>query len=153
MKKQNNNGIIPKKTNLLQKLIKKTKKKKQTKTKDLTQHQKQKAPFKIVLSISFASYGNKVIELFNQKGIKLSNMIRGYGTAESSMLSLLGIKETERDIAIGIVESENTENFIPQMLEEFDKNNLKGTFCALLSPSSASLEMLNFIKLLGEKND
>ena len=80
-------------------------------------------------------------------------MIRGYGTAESSMLSLLGIKETERDIVIGIVESENTENFIPQMLEEFNKNNLKGTFCALLSPSSASLEMLNFIKLLGEKND
>lgn len=123
----------------------KPKKKKQKSKGESVTPQKPKAPFKVLLCITFSSNGNKIVNIFNEKDIIHSMVIKGYGTAQTSMLSMLGINETERDIVLGIVKTENSRNIIATMLEEFEKIGIKNTFCCLLSPSSANLEMIKLI--------
>ncbi|MBQ8749995.1 MAG: hypothetical protein IJZ29_05985 [Clostridia bacterium] len=139
---------------LLQKIIDKAQsKKKQSKAKAnndvATPTPKPKAPFKIILCITFASNGNKIVDIFNSKEITSSVVVKGYGTAHTNMLSVLGITETERDVVIGLVKTECSENLISNMLVEFDNHNIKNTFCCLLSPSSANLELIKLITQTG----
>lgn len=149
---KNNVEKQKKKPSLLKTLFDKSFLKKQ-KTQKNDEPKKLKAPFKVLLCITFASYGERITEIFKQRDIQMSMVVKGYGTAESSMMEILGIKETERDIVLGLVKSENTKNLVSEMITEFDKNKLKGTFCALLSPSSASMEMLNLLNLIGVENN
>ena len=88
-------------------------------------------------------------EILNQKEIHMSMVVKGYGTAQSSMLEVLGIKETERDIVLAIVQTNKCKNLISELMTEFNNHKLKGTFCAIVAPSSASMESLNYIKLIG----
>ena len=137
------------KNNKIKKLLASGLSKKETKEKEV---KKMKAPFKILLCITFESLGSNVLEIFKTKNIKMSMVVKGYGTAQNNMLAVLGVKESERDIVIGVIKSENCENIISEMLQEFEKYNMKNTFCCLISPSSANVEMLSLIKTLGGKN-
>jgi len=144
--------------NLFQKLISKAKlsdkRKEEISNTNATEKQKPKAPFKLLLCVGFSSQGKTIIEILKQKDIEMSMLVKGYGTAHSSMLSMLGIKETERDVVLGIVKTENSQNLISEILKSFESKNIKNTFCCLFSPTSASLETLNLIKSIkGVKND
>lgn len=149
------------KRNLLQKIIDKASgknKKAKVKENELSQNeqeqQKPQAPFKLLICISLASNGGKVIQTLENKGIEHSAVIKGYGTAKTSMLSMLGINETERDVVFALVKTELSNGIIKQIVDEFNANNIKNTFCCLISPSSANIEMIKYIMKIGaNKND
>ena len=152
------------KRNLLQKIIDKasakTKKAKSAKLKQATTQKqpqeppKPEAPFKLLICISLASNGGKVIQTLEGKGIEHSAVIKGYGTAKTSVLSMLGINETERDVVLALVKTEISKGIIQQIVNEFNANNIKNTFCCLIAPSSANIEMIKYIMKIGaNKND
>lgn len=152
------------KRNLLQKIIDKasgkSKKIKDAKSNQLAKQNqpqeppKPQAPFKLLICISLASNGGKVIQTLESKGIEHSAVIKGYGTAKTSMLSMLGINETERDVVFALVKTETSKGIIKQIVDEFNANDIKNTFCCLISPSSANIEMIKYIMKIGaNKND
>lgn len=153
----NDNGT---KQNIIKRIIEKAsnKVKKEKKKADVpvTEKEKQKpeAPFKLLICVCLASNGTKVVQLLEEKGIEHSAVAKGYGTAKTSMLSMLGINETERDVVFAIVKTELAKDIVPQLKEEFDTNNIKNAFCCKISPSSANIGMLKHILNIGaDKNE
>lgn len=143
---------------LFKKIVSKATKKptrKQEKTQELEiASEKPKAPFKVLLCITLQSNSDKILHYLNTRNIDNTMVVKGYGTAKTSLLSMLGINETERSVIFALVNAQLDANIVTDLKNECDKNEIKNTVSCLISPKSANLELLKHLTEIGEiKND
>ena len=80
-------------------------------------------PVKMLTTIVNRGMGETVTDLFRSVGILYHMILLGRGTANSDLLSYLGLDETEKDVVLSVVRAGQVEEALTLLREEleFDK--------------------------------
>ncbi len=106
-----------------------------------------KPPFEILVSIVDRGDGNKVSELLEENHLQNIVVLQGTGTAESEVAELFGFGVVERDIVVCIVDQERSKVMVELLYTDLNMGIEHSGCVFTISPSSATLELINLLKL------
>lgn len=101
----------------------------------------------IVFTIVPRGIGDKVIKFVMEMGVGFSIVTLGCGTATSTILDILGLGATEKDIVLSFVKSDKSQKIIDNIIEKlnFDKPGTGISFSVPLQ-SIAGARVLRFLQ-------
>jgi nitrogen regulatory protein PII len=74
----------------------------------------------LVFTIVSRGKGEAVLDIFRENKILQNVICHGHGTAPSSILEVLGLGATDKDIVLSFVKAENSKKIIEQVSKKLD---------------------------------
>lgn len=74
----------------------------------------------IIFTIVSRGKGETVVDFLRDNGVLISTMSLGRGTAPSSILEMLGLGSTEKDIVMSFVKNEDSKKILKAISEKMD---------------------------------
>ena len=74
----------------------------------------------LVFTVVSKGKGEAVLEVFKENKILQNTICHGHGTAPSSILEVLGLGATDKDIILSFVKAENSKKIIEQISRKLD---------------------------------
>ena len=101
---------------------------------------------KLLVTIVNRSKTTFFIDTLEQFEINMQMVIYGKGTANSEMLNLLGLAETEKSVILSVVREDKVNYVLETLKEKFEKvKNGKGIACIIPIKSIIGVYMYQFL--------
>ena len=73
---------------------------------------------KLLVTIVNRGKGSEVTEFLKEFGVNCQTICLGYGTADSELLSYLGLGETEKEIVLSLITEEDHQRAFPALADK-----------------------------------
>ena len=104
------------------------------------------AKLKVLITIVNKSKATYYVDLLEEYEINMQMVISGRGTADSEMLSLLGLVESDKAVIISVIKEEKIKDVLETLKEKFNKvKNGKGIAYTIPMESVIGVSIYQFL--------
>lgn len=104
---------------------------------------------KLLVYILPRGKGSELAELCERKRIAFQFVVHGRGTANSDILSLLGIGETEKDVVFLTVDESRSDEVFKSLGEQMELNRIGGGIALSIPISAITQQSVSYDLLAG----